>query len=720
MGEIENIRSARLRGEIEQPSTGILEDGGQVLIKPSCLEMGAIRSKIWSVLKNLGDEANMLNQFFYQMVIKSLTIPDEPSTDEMSTKPSTEPSAEEASVLVDTSSPILEEKHPFWKRIFRRKKIPKAEVAPPTTDEDKATASRVSPTESDDEDADELLSIIREAMDLDYWEEVQYLLEDTILLINNDTGGHAEFLDLQASLIQGPSFNLLFSRLVDDLDSLFKIYYTNEEGESTDKEDSTMTVEEVLFQALSSIACFSGAFTGKDSTPSEEARKSMSKVMFVGTHRDMVSEEEFKAKDEHLRKKIENTEFYKKGVVQYASEDQLMLAVDNMNGNKTEIEGIQEILEKAIEDNFVKISIPAAWLVLSLYLRKKNFRTISLKECEKLAGKLKISPGELQGAMWFLHHHVGVLLYYPEVEALKDTVICQMQVVFDSTSNLIRNTFTFDKVGKYVSKEFREKGQFSLKDVQKATSGHTDSLIPLEKLVMLLQHLNVLTPIIPSTPSSGDGHHTPEPTYFMPCVLRSARASELKIDTSSEDPAPLMLRYECGYVPVGVFPSTITNLVSQQVEGWKLIQRGLYKNRVRFYVGDDYDVVTLISHPRFFEIIISRPKDYVTPTVSLCAHVRGVIQSTLGTVTSRMNYRFRMGYKFGFECPTHPGREHLCILAKESAKRMECLQNPEDITTIPLEPRHKLWFMKDGDSIPDTDVPDADPPYTESPDGGMC
>ncbi len=142
----------------------------------------------------------------------------------------------------------------------------------------------------------------------------------------------------------------------------------------------------------------------------------------------------------------------------------------------------------------------------------------------------------------------------------------------------------------------------------------------------------------------------------MPCVLQSARASKLKIHTSAEDPAPLMLHYQCGYVPVGVFPSMITNLVSQQLEGWKLIQKGLYKNRVRFYVGDDYDAITLISHPHFFEINISRTKGFVTPTASLCAHVCGVIQSTLDTVTSRMNYRFSMGYKFGFECP-HPPRE---------------------------------------------------------------
>lgn len=63
------------------------------------------------------------------------------------------------------------------------------------------------------------------------------------MIINHDTGGHAEFLELQAALVQGPSFNLLFSRLVDERDSLYKIYYTNEVGKNTEKENSTMTGE---------------------------------------------------------------------------------------------------------------------------------------------------------------------------------------------------------------------------------------------------------------------------------------------------------------------------------------------------------------------------------------------------------------------------------------------------------------------------------------------
>ena len=682
MREIRNIVEARRRGEKEQPSTGVAEAGGQVIIgNRTCSTLGAISSKEWFIIRDLLEEGGMLSQVFYQTAqdVDGASAPRDPIEDKGSA--SHDPSVDEGSSSKPKSSKLKMLKSSFFKTL---------------------TSITKGSTKISDADFEEVFSVINDGMETDGWDEVKYILEDLTLLISTDTGGQAEFLDLHASLVQGPSFNLLFSRLVDELDSQFEMYYTNEDGMSTEKENSTMTVEEVLFQALSSIACFSGTFCDDDDTPSGEAsnmqlkkpRHSKSKVMFVGTHADQVSKEEFQEKDKLLQKKIKRTEFFDKDIIEFASEDQLMLSVDNMNGSEDEMDGIRKVLERVIEKCFEKVTIPASWLLLSLYMRSKKVRTMSLEECEKLAKKADISQFELQEVLWFLHHRVGVLLYYPEVEALKGTVICDIQVVFDSASNLIRNTFTFDKVGKILSEKFREKAQFSLRDVVKATSRHTDALIPLENLVKLLEYLGILT-AIPPTPSA-DVHG--EPAYFMPCVLKSARASELNVPSCSDsDPAPLILRYDCGYVPVGVFPSMITNLVSQQQKGWIMIEEGLYKNKVQFQVGGDYDTVTLISHPRYFEIIISRNASFRTPTESLCAHVRSTIESTLNTVTSHMNYYFSMGYKFAFECPTHPGREHFCVLADTSAWNMECLQNPRKRQPVLLadHPKLNVWFSQE-------------------------
>ena len=654
MGEILNILMAM---EKEQPSTGVVEEGGHVVIRNVHSDVGTIVSRRWSVLKDVLEEAGIYSRLFYETVKSGTT----------------------SAVGRDTAS--------------------------------QSSISDADTRKQRVEDMEEILSLFREAMHAKEWGKVKYLLEDTILLINTDTGGHPEFLEMHAALVMGPSLYLLFSRLTDQLDSLFKVYYTNEEGVSTDPEDSTLTMEEVLFQSLSSIECFSERSLDSHDGPPVKRREFSghfkSKAVFVGTHRDKVNDEEFKEKDGLLQKRIKNTSFYKNEIIEFVSEDQLILAVNNYDGGQEEIEEIRKVLERIIKRSFSKITIPAAWLMLSLYVRKKNLRVMSLVECEELGGKLGISPSELQEALWFLHHCVGLILYYPELDSLKDTVICDVQVLFDSVTNLVKKTFTFEKVGKRVAEKFREKAQFSLKDLKSATSSCANALIPLEKLVDLLEYLNILAHFTPTSPTGASStsptgaSSTQEEVYFMPSILKSARASELTVETSDEDPAPLLLRYDCGYVPLGTFSYMIANIVSQHSKDWRLVEGAIRKNKVEFHVGEDYDKITLISRPLYLEVAIAlrQCRKRVTRIKMLCSRVRGVVQSTLKTVTSRLNYKFMMDYKLAFKCPIHSGTDHLCVLAEESAPCMECLQDPQQIKPVDLEPKHTIWFEEVGNQL---------------------
>ena len=78
---------------------------------------------------------------------------------------------------------------------------------------------------------------------------------------------------------------------------------------------------------------------------------------------------------------------------------------------------------------------------------------------------------------------------------------------------LIKKTFTFKNVGRYAADIFREKAQFSMSDLQEAVKHNGDALIPLEKMVALMEHHKILAAL----PIKDD---STEPTYFMPCVLR--------------------------------------------------------------------------------------------------------------------------------------------------------------------------------------------------------
>ena len=63
-------------------------------------------------------------------------------------------------------------------------------------------------------------------------------------------------------------------------------------------------------------------------------------------------------------------------------------------------------------------------------------------------------------ALWFLHHCVGTLMHFPDIEELKDIVICDPQVVFDGVTDLILNSFKLKQVNKVACDKFKETGQF--------------------------------------------------------------------------------------------------------------------------------------------------------------------------------------------------------------------------------------------------------------------
>ena len=165
----------------------------------------------------------------------------------------------------------------------------------------------------------------------------------------------------------------------------------------------------------------------------------------------------------------------------------------------------------------------------------------------------------------------------------------------------------------------------------------------------LLEYLNIIAPIVQSESSPSQSSKV----YLMPCVLENVSREELsdyqRIDSNQLLPASLLIRYECGFVPLGIFPATIANLVGQS--SLKLIEKGIKKNRVQFRFGTDHDTITLISQPKYYEVSIKRLPITKTPTHEVCHAIRDIIEHALKTVTSCMNYAFSMSYQLSFNVP---------------------------------------------------------------------
>ena len=137
---------------------------------------------------------------------------------------------------------------------------------------------------------------------------------------------------------------------------------------------------------------------------------------------------------------------------------------------------------------YKKLKIPVKWLLFSLCLRKKYASTVDIKSVLYLSRQFKMSAYETKVALWFLHHHAGVLMYFPNVDLLQDLVILDNQVVYDSVTKVIFGAMSFDNVGQARAEKFRETGRFVLEDLVAATGSVSGGdLVPPEKLIALLK-----------------------------------------------------------------------------------------------------------------------------------------------------------------------------------------------------------------------------------------
>ncbi len=144
--------------------------------------------------------------------------------------------------------------------------------------------------------------VIIENNGTDWSNKSSHPTKDRILLFNTETGGQAEYIDLIAPLVTGPSLYFLYHRLNEPLDKEYDIVYTDNEGNSTTPQRSAITVQDFLFQSLSAIESFSERALTNDSINSN--------IILVGTFRDKVSEDEVKKRSDLLWKKIKSSYYW--------------------------------------------------------------------------------------------------------------------------------------------------------------------------------------------------------------------------------------------------------------------------------------------------------------------------------------------------------------------------------------------------------------------------
>ena len=695
-GEIVDLTSAG-EADLVQPSTGAVESGSSMIVKSVSNNTAVVTEAEWHAVKSLEEEAGMLlHNLAGEMATRNApTTTPARAMDVRPVEVQADVGEATATTPTTTSSNASEiQESGFFSKLFSKfkRKVPK-----------RITSSTLLTPQAKLIDNQEVVHLLKQVMkEPNFLKEVKHSFRAYIRM--EDTGGQPELMDMLPALTLGPALCLVFFNLEWNLKKEFTVFYQHPSGKTTAPEESKITLEEMLLSMQSSISCSSASANSLrcEETNSSDMRdileSSKSVAYFVGTHKDKVTEEEISKFDSNLQSIIRGTDFFEKGIVQFSSEGTLIVAMDNMTGGVEEVSEVRKILHRAMEKHFRKLKIPAVWLIFSQCLQMTEKRTASFESCLELSSQFNMSAYETKVALWFLHHHAGVLMYFPDIPLLADLVILDNQVVYDSVTFLILGAMSFDSVGQARAEKFRKTGQFVMTDLVAATNHASDDIIPPEKLAALLEFLHMVAPIPPVQDSVSSTDEEQEKVYLMPCVLHTASKEKLDAMLTDESRpeciAQLMIRYTCGFVPLGIFPALIASLIGNKA--FDLVKRDMMKNKIQFYYGPLQILVTFLCYPKFYAIVISELPIVEHELHEECVTLRKAVAASLEKVNSHMNYGSFLDYQFAFECPNHLGREHLCVVEEklEDVKVFKCLQNFEDKKPVKIDSIHEIWLHK--------------------------
>eukprot|EP00731_Ephydatia_muelleri_P012877 Em0007g187a len=303
------------------------------------------------------------------------------------------------------------------------------------------------------------------------------------------------------SALRIPDKPMLLIQVIDgdDLEKPVPVEYQPKDNAGKHKWNDKYVVKECIFHALSSLA--SSAMPDPDKVKNNQF---CPQVLLVGTYKDELpgSEDDKKAAVQRCNQSIvdwvRQTTTFRKAIDVTNNEHTLVTDISNLEPN--DVRNIKKKIEAKMLERELQ-SIPARLLVFDFILHKhavnRKIRKVEKTEYEEIAKLCGIESDEIEKTLNYLHHKVGTLLYYPKITELKQCVIVDFQLIFDSVSNIIVKHF----VNTEVQTSTHDKGQFEVSVLKEI-----ECCLSIEELIALLKHRQVIS-------SLGDGK------FFMPSVL---------------------------------------------------------------------------------------------------------------------------------------------------------------------------------------------------------
>ena len=189
------------------------------------------------------------------------------------------------------------------------------------------------------------------------------LIDEPWTLYITDTGGQPEFQELLPILVSGPTLFFLMFRLDWQLNRRYQVEYITSQGKSIVPYEAGLTVQDMLLQSLATIAS-----TSISRMVGNERITINPDIFLVGTHKDCVLDDRLQEIDSALQAVVKGTEAYREGMIQFASESRLILAVNNLSEGEEDMQQIRAAVERiGRQGDKYRVRTPFSWLMFSKF-----------------------------------------------------------------------------------------------------------------------------------------------------------------------------------------------------------------------------------------------------------------------------------------------------------------------------------------------------------------
>ena len=508
-----------------------------------------------------------------------------------------------------------------------------------------------------------------------------------------DTGGQPEYIHLLPTINIYPTVTFVIHDLSKSLNDQVLVEYS-QHGKLAfapyHLSYSNLDMIKLLMSAANDSIERPTAIPQLVSTPGSNKQ---SYICLVGTHADKVSRQRVVETERELNTLVNRTQCVK--AVWPTDNGKVLFSVNNTTaGIDNNEDPVADVIRNRIERLAKQKDIyelPITWMLLELEIRhvcsKREKAYISFHDCVSVARETCLmSNAEEVKSVLLYHHLLGVLIYFKEVPGLCDYVIVDHQWWFDKLSSIISITFHEDSLDHHAVQKLKYQGLIS-----KALLQHVEwtDEIKEEFFLSLLAHMRIIAPVFTRRKEIEE--------YFIPLILPTynfKKNSELLNQYGHLQGEPLLVHFQSGILPRGLFCSLIVELLQHPLKGWHphFSHEGVrhsYSNLFSFRIEDGYSL-SLLDMVSYLEVQIRHAEgDFGTPVHN---GVYKYLVYALTEVCIHLNFDYER-LQYGFVCGCGKGIDnHIAVVPDTipSVHNAECSIN--SLHLLKLDPSYLVWF----------------------------